>query len=71
MSDISEGNTPVKNAPLWKLQISTQVMNIPETASLKNCDQFNKLSVVQPEWYKTNNRGPFNKYTIIKKSAAS
>ena len=45
-------------------------MNIPETASLKNCDQFNKLSVVQPEWYKTNNRGPFNKYTIMKKSAA-
>ena len=45
---------PVKNAPISKLHHSIQTMAIPDTASLINCDQFNKLSVVQPKWPKIN-----------------
>ena len=45
---------PVKNAPISKLHHSIQTMAIPDTASLINCDQFNKLSVVQPKWQKLN-----------------
>ena len=46
--DIQRIIVPAKKAPSSKLHHSIQTITIPDMASLKNCPQSNRLSVVQP-----------------------
>ena len=42
-------SVPARNDPISKLHHSIQIITIPATASLINCPQSNRLSMVQPK----------------------